>query len=271
MKSPIINSTALVSLALSALTGCGGIIEGSSVDPVVSPNVGVIKLNISLSTYDEIRGISYEVSCDDGFTSSGTWEVANSHLISGVLGGMRSGANCAVSVHGYWSTMSTGPNTYCTAPVSNVVASADPAQPAATNISLTCVTTEYGNRPPPCSTCGTGWVTVSGFTHYCGCIDAYTASFTKVVVGQSIALQANPCPGTTSDGSAPSNSFIYVWTAQDGPAFSSNDQSATYTCTEVGTFTLRISITDDYANPDGTERCGTHSDTFQIVCAPPAN
>lgn len=114
-------------------SGTGGATQGGTSG---TGGTGQISIGIVIAPGIVLSSIDYLVECGD-FIRDGTWNLENSSVVSGVVGGMPEGASCSVSLSGRDSSSPEVDN--CFAAIRNITASGNVEYPTSANLSLVCI------------------------------------------------------------------------------------------------------------------------------------
>ena len=223
-------AAALTVVAFSA-AGCGG-------RPTIpdTNKSGSLKLQVDAAGTIVLDSVAYALTGPSGYALTGSIDVHSSKTLSAVIGGIPAAVGYNISL----STTSRDQSTTCSGAASfDVVARA-----------TTAVTVHLLCRQKP----GTGAISVTGTFDVCPVVDAVGASPAEVMVGASLALSA------AAHDADLTNALTYAWTATSGTLSDSRSQASTFTCTQVGTVTLTLTV------GDGT--C-TDSTTITVECTLP--
>jgi len=101
-----------------------------------------------------------------------------------------------------------------------------------------------------------GLAAVTGTLNLCPVIDELSAIPSEVNVGGAIDLTA-----VVRDGDNGPSPLAATWTASGGTLSNRSTAGATFTCTQLGTFSVELSVSDG----DATARCAASS-SVTVVC-----
>ena len=212
--------------------------DSSATSPEVSEEVGSVGLALQTGGVT-LNSVSYTI-VGPGFTKSGSINVANSTVISAVIGGIPAGNGYSISLSASDAANSA---VNCTGSASfNVTAGAT----SSTQVKLQCKT------PPK-----TGGVLVNGSLNICPAIDSLSVAPAETTVGNSVGLSASG-----SDADKIPSALSYSWTSTSGTIAGANSANASLTCTAVGPVTVTLTVSD-----------GDCSDTLSqtVTCSPAMN
>jgi hypothetical protein len=196
--------------------------DGASIALQVSPGV-------TLST------ANYWVIAPDGKVTTGTVAVGNSATVRVIISGLPTATGYQLLVSGLASDQMTG--------CSGSTTFNSPAPSSGVAVTLMCATP---------TTPGQALVTAT--VNICPVIDGVSASPSSIAVGNAISLQV-----TAHDPDAAPLPLSYAWSANGVSLTSSPAASATFACTQPGTFQISV------AASDGEATCVV-SQTFTVTC-----
>jgi len=196
--------------------------DGASIALQVSPGV-------TLST------ANYWVIAPDGKVTAGTVAVGTSAMVRVILSGFPTATGYQLIVSGLASDQLTG--------CSGSTTFNSPPPSSGVGVTLTCA------APP-----APGQALVTATLNFCPVIDGVAASPSSIAVGNSMALQV-----TAHDPDSGPLALSYAWAANGVSFTSSPAASATFTCTQPGTFQISV------AASDGEATCVV-SQTFTVTC-----
>ncbi|MEI9947686.1 MAG: lamin tail domain-containing protein [Pseudomonadota bacterium] len=217
--------------------GCSAA-DSSAPTPEASEGVGSIGLALQAGGVT-LNSVSYTI-VGPGFTKSGTINVANSTLISAVIGGIPAGNGYSISLS---ASDAANAAVTCTGSASfNVTAGAT----TSTQVHLQCKT------PPR-----TGSVLVNGTLNICPVIDSLSIAPAETTVGNAVGLSASG-----SDADHVPSALSYSWTSSSGTIAGASSANASLTCTAVGPVTVTLTVGD-----------GDCTDTLSqtVICSPAAS
>lgn len=167
-----------------------------------------------------LNAVNYTI-LGNGFSKSGSINVANSTKISATIGGIPGGNGYSITLTGN----AAGNGVTCTGSASfNVTAGAT----TSTQINLQC------KLPPK-----TGNVSINGTVNVCPTIDSLSIEPAETTVGSSVTLSAS---GSDSDN-APS-ALSYAWSATGGTLTGATTANASLACTTAGPVTVTLTVGD---------------------------
>jgi PKD domain len=193
--------------------------DGASIALQVSPGV-------TLST------ANYWVIAPNGNVTTGTVAVGNSATVRVIISGLPTATGYQLLVSGLASDQMTG--------CSGSTTFNSPAPSTGVAVTLMCA--------------GPGEALVTAKVDICPVIDGVSASPSSIAVGNAISLQV-----TAHDADSAPLPLSYSWSANGVSLTSSPAASATFTCTQPGTFQISV------AASDGEATCVV-SQTFTVTC-----
>jgi hypothetical protein len=213
----------VMALAGAALVAAG--VAACSSEPLSDPSsgedVGSAGLELQLSADAHVDRVSYVITGPNGFTKTGTINVANSTTVSAVVPGLPAGNGFSITL----SATSTNGSVSCAGSATFNV-TADATTTAA--VHLTC---HEGPR--------TGRVLVNGSVNMCPVFDEIGANPAEVLVGGSIALSA-----VAHDSDAAPSPLSYHWSASSGSFDHPSSKNTSFTCSVAGTVALTATVSD---------------------------
>jgi len=231
---------------LAALVAClavsaalGGCSSGAEVSGSAGEGIGSIGLNLQVGGAS-LEQVSYTIVGPDEYLKSGTFEVADSTVLSAVLGGIPAGSGYTITLSG----TTTDEKTSCTG-----AGSFDVVEHETTVVSVHLLCHQ---------TSSTGSVKVGGTFNVCPVIDGVTASPAEVLVGGTISLAAS-----AHDSDAAPSALAYAWSADSGNFDGTTSATPTFTCIAPGSVTLTLSVSDG----DPAASCAAEA-TTTVTCTP---
>ena len=168
-----------------------------------------------------LNSVGYTI-IGNGYSKSGTINVAGSSLISAVIGGIPAGSGYSISLSASDATNSA---ITCSGSASfNVTAGAT----TSTQVKLQCKTPAK-----------TGSVMVNGTLNVCPVIDSLSVAPAETTVGNAVGLSA-----TGSDSDKLPSALSYSWTSNSGTIAGAASANASLTCTSVGPVTVTLTVSD---------------------------
>jgi hypothetical protein len=221
----------------AALGGCSSGAEPS--DSAGGEGVGSIGLNLQVGGAI-LEEVSYKIVGPNEYVKSGTFKVADSSVLSAVLGGLPAGSGYTITLSG----STTDGETSCTGTGSfDIVA----GQTTVVPVHLLCHQSSKA-----------GSVKVGGTFNVCPVIDGVTASPAEVLVGGTISLLAS-----AHDSDAGPSALSYAWSSDSGTFDDATAAAPTFTCTAPGAVTLTLSVADG----DPADTCAAVA-TTTVTCTP---
>jgi len=230
-------SALIACLATSA--AIGGCSSGAESPDSGRESVGSIDLNLQLGGAT-LEQVSYAIVGPNDYARSGTLEVANSSVLSAVVGGLPVGDGYTITLDGTTSngaTSCTGSGTF------DIAAHETTAVP----VHLLCHEVQT-----------TGSAQIGGTFNVCPVIDGVTANPAEVLVGSSVSLSAS-----AHDSDSGPSALSYSWSADSGAFDDATSASPVFTCTAPGAVTLTLSVSDG----DPAASCSAEA-TTTIICTP---
>jgi len=220
----------------AALGGCSSGAEVSDSEGEESGSIG-LNLQVGGATLDQV---SYTIVGPNEYLKSGAFEVADSTVLSAVLGGLPAGSGYTITLSG----TTTDSGTSCTGSGSfDIVAH----QTTVVSVHLLCHQVST-----------TGSVKVGGTFNVCPVIDGVTASPAEVLVGGTLSLAAS-----AHDSDAAPSALGYAWTADSGSFDDATSATPMFTCTAPGPVTLTLGVSDG----DAAASCAAQA-TTTVTCTP---
>lgn len=216
---------------------CSG--QESNRGPLAHEAVGALGLALELAPGETFAVVGYQIAGPQGFTRSGTIDVALSSTISATIGGLPAGGGYSITL----DATSTDAATSCTGGASFDVTA---TQTVPVNVRLRC---QEAKR--------TGSVALNGVLNSCPSIDGISADPAQVVVGGSVSLLA-----VAHDSDAGPASLGYSWSATGGTFSNASVANPKFTCTAIGPITATLTVSD--GDPDAN--CAATLDTV-ITCS----
>ncbi len=230
-------------------TGCGSESSGGPSGSVADENVGSVGLALTLPGGAVLNTVAYTVTGPGGYASTGNVNVSNSATISARLP-LPAGGPYTIALSG----TSTDNSTSCNG---SGQASIVAGQTQTVTIHLTCK-----------EAARTGSALINGTLNLCPVIDGVGTSPAEVLVGGTIALT-----GTAHDSDAAPAAVSYQWSTSSGSLSSATAANPTFKCTEPGTATISLSVSDGdavagcAATQTATVTCTRGPDDFSFVVA----
>ena len=201
---------------------------------VGSVDVAVVQGGVTLTS------VGYTISGPNGFSSTGTINVASSNTISAVIGGIPAGNGYTIALS---ATGTDGATTCAGSATFNVTAGAV----ATVAVTLDC------HQPAK-----TGSVAVNGTINICPVADGLSANPSDVAVGFPIALAI--AAHDLDNGPSP---LTYSWTAPSGSFSNAASATPTFVCNMPGPVTLTATASDG----DATAGCAATMSVV-VTCEP---
>ena len=211
---------------------------GCGTHPEEGSDVGAIGLALQVVPGVTLNSVSYSITGPGGFTRAGSLDTSQAATVSGVIGGLPAGASLTISL----TSTSNGGGTTCAGAAAFTV----------TAHATTAVTVHMLCHEAP----KTGSILVEGTINVCPNIDAATASPSEAVVGASIALM-----GAAHDTDGAPAALSYSWTTSAGTLSGATTRNPTLTCTDPGTATLTLTVSDGDAAPGCAD-----TQTIDVTC-----
>ncbi len=196
--------------------------DGASIALQVSPGVTLTTAN-------------YWVIAPDGKVTTGTVAVGSSATVRVIISGLPTATGYQLIVSGLASDGTTG--------CSGSTTFNAPTPSAGVPVTLACA------APP-----APGQALVTATVNICPVVDGVAASPSSVAVGNSMPLQV-----TAHDPDSTPLALSYAWSVNGVSLTSSPAASATFTCTQPGTFNISV------AASDGDATCVV-AQTFVVTC-----
>ncbi len=231
-------ASVLAILSLGAYTlgsGCGGdhpAAPGSRQSGLGSITVALLSGGVTVDT------VAYAITGPNGFSQSGSLDVAASSTISGLIGGLPAGSGYVISLTATAADGTTG----CAGSANFAVTAGTVTQVA---VGLDC------HQPAK-----TGSISINGTINVCPSIQGISALPATLAVGGTTKLTA-----TAIDVDSAPSPLAYSWTASSGTLTGANTGSPSLLCTAPGTVTLTVAASDG----DTTAGCAA-TGTVQVTC-----
>jgi hypothetical protein len=185
-----------------------------------------------------LSSAGYWVIAPDGTVTKGTVAVGASSTVLVPISGLPTGSGYQLIVSGLASDGVTG--------CSGSATFSSPTPSTGVIVHLTCA-------GPPAA----GQLLVTSTLNNCPIIDGVEAIPSAANVGGAMALQA-----TAHDPDSGPAALTYGWSASGGTLNASGAATATFTCTQPGTFNITV------APSDGDATCGV-AQTLAVTCTEP--
>jgi hypothetical protein len=251
MRSVFSKSSLVFSAALASLLA----FSCSSDQNRGSEETGKVGMAIKIpAAAGNISSVNWTIS-GNNVNRTDTISVGNSQTASAQIGGIPVGTGYTLSL----SAKSDDNKISCSGSASfNITAS------SVTKITLNLTCNIVGPVTPTSSTTGAVAFTATEVDNVipgdkCAVIDSISASPAEVVVGHDVALSASG-----HDPDSQPSALAYKWSGSNG--FSATGANVTFPCTQVGTVTITLTISDGVADCD---TYSTNSET-KIVCSDPS-
>src|SRR5262245_5662524 len=220
----------------SSLIACSdqGALDGEA-------GTGEVGFALQLPAGTKIESVGYVITGPGGFVRDGVIDVSTSTKLTAMIGGIPAGSGYQITL----TATTTDGLTSCTGSAAFDVL---PGKIAAATVLMTCHEEKR-----------TGSVLVDGRLNICPTIDSVGASPAEVQVGSSVALSA-----AAHDSDAGPSPLSFGWTASDGSFSDPAAQRPTFRCTNPGTVTLHLTVSDG----DPAASCADTA-TAQVICTPP--
>jgi phospholipase C len=186
-----------------------------------------------------LTSVSYAISGPNGFSKSGSIDVASSATLSAVIGGLPAGNGFTITLT---ATATDGTTTCGGSAQFNVTAG---------TVTKVSVTLDCHQAPR------TGSIAVTGTVNICPNLDSLSASPAEVAVGSSLSLSA--AADDPDNGPSP---LAYSWTASGGTLTGANTASPSLECTSTGTVTVSVTVSDG----DPLASCAAQG-SVQVTCS----
>jgi PKD domain len=215
----------LGALAMAMMSCAEPKTDGASIAFQISPGVTISTAN-------------YWVIAPDGKVTNGTVAVGASATVRVIISGLPTATGYQLIVSGLASDQITG--------CSGSATFNSPTPSTGIAVTLTCA------APP-----APGQALVTATVNICPVIDGVAASPSSVAVGSAMALQV-----TAHDPDSGPAVLTYAWSASGGTLTGGTTATATFSCTQPGTFNISV------AASDGDATCGV-AQAFAVTCTEP--
>ena len=197
-----------------------------------SVDIALVQGGVTLTT------VNYSISGPNGFSKTGSINVASSNTVSAVIGGLPAGT-------GYTITL-TGTGTDGTACAGSAPFTVTAGTVTAVSVGLDC------HQPA-----NTGSVAVNGTINVCPNLESLSASPAEVAVGSSLSLSA-----VAVDPDSGPSPLAYSWTSSSGTLTGANTASPSFKCLTTGTATVSVTVSDG----DPQASCAAQG-SVQVTCS----
>jgi hypothetical protein len=233
-----IRRVSVLAILSSAAFVVGGCSESS---PSTVTNAGLGSVDIAIVQGGvTLTSVGYTISSPNGFSSTGTINVASSNTISAVIGGLPAANGYTIALS---ATGTDGATTCNGSGIFNVTAGA---------IAMVAVTLDC-HQPAK-----TGSVAVNGTINVCPVADGLSANPSDVAVGFAVALAI--AAHDPDNGPSP---LAYTWTAPSGSFSNATSATPTFVCSAPGPVTLIATASDG----DATAGCAATMSVV-VTCEP---
>ena len=207
------------------VTGCtdGSWSSGSAAG---SADVGGVGLALSLAPGVTVLSASYSITEPNGFSKTGTIDVAHSTTLSAFIGGLPAAAGYTIEID---ATTADGATTCAGTASFAVTAQAS----TAVSVDLTCH-----------EAARTGGVAVTGTINICPVADGVSANPADVAVGFPVSLAV-----AGHDSDAGPAALTYRWSAPSGSFSDPTSATPSFVCSRPGPVTLTATLSDGDATP----------------------
>jgi phospholipase C len=246
MRKTLVGTILLGAVAATvAINGCSSAgtpaeSNGSGTEPGNSETTGTAGIQLQVAPGITINTLNYTLTGPNGFSKTGSINVSNSTVAATIIGGLPSGSGYSISLSGEStddSTMCAGLATF------SIKAGTTTAVPVLISCSV---------QP------NTGSVAVNGTVNTCPTVTGLNASPSQVTTGNALTVS-----GTAVDPDNGPSPLTYSWTATSGALTNASTPNATFTCSQAGTATLTLSVSD------GDAQCASHQ-SVTVTCTEPA-
>jgi len=222
----------MVSLFAGSLVASSALFAGCSDTEKDSPaasetSTGSVGLALKVSDEVTLSSVNYVVTGPNGFKKSGSFDVAKSSVLSGVVGGIPLANGYSIEL----SATATDGQTSCSGSADFNMTSTGTVS---VDVTLQCkLPTRKGS------------VLVNGKLNVCPQVESLDAAPAEVYVGGEISLVA-----LGSDADQGPSPVSYTWSATSGTLSATTGTNVSLTCTAVGTSTVKLSVSDGDTCPD---------------------
>ncbi len=225
---------AILSSAAFIVGSCGGERSTSTTNNsgFGSVDIALIQGGVTLTS------VSYSITGPNGFSKSGSINVASSATLSAIIGGLPTGNGFTITL----SATGTDGTTCGGSATFNVTA----GTVTKVNLTLDC------HQPAK-----TGSIAVNGTINVCPNLEALSASPAEVAVGASLSLSA-----AADDPDSGPSALSYNWTASSGTLTGANTSSPSFQCLTTGTATISVTVSDG----DALASCAAQG-SLQVTCS----
>jgi arylsulfatase A-like enzyme len=218
---------------LAAFGAAGSLVGCDSSEPssggAHGEEAGSLGLNLSVAPGVTINAVTYSIT-GNGFSKSGSIDVAGAPTISTTIGGIPAGKGYTITLN---ATSVEGDTTFTGSAQFDITAGGK----ASVTVRLRGTTAS-----------GTGSVTVTGTINVTPVIDELTVSPLTVYVGSSITLSA-----VGRDPDQFPSALSYYWSTTGGLIDNPIAQNATLSSTTPGIFTITLTVSDGDAATTATQ------------------
>ena len=227
---------ALAFCGYASFAGCNGS-GGTSPATVSQDATGTVSFALQVGGA-VIQTASYTITGPNGYTKTGTINLASSTTLSTTIAGIPAGSGYQIAI----TALSVDGGTSCGGSASFDVMA---GKTRAVTVPLAC------HEPGK-----TGSVLVNGTLNICPTVDGLGANPAEVVVGGSIALSA-----AAHDSDAGPAALTYAWTTTAGTLSSATAPNPTLSCDAPGMATVSVTVSDG----DPAASCAGTA-TVQVSC-----
>jgi hypothetical protein len=228
---------AILSLTAFVAGGCGEHAPSNASND--EPGSGSVDLALVQGGVT-LTSVSYTIVGPNGFSKSGTINVASSSTVSAIIGGLPAGNGYSITL----AATGTDGTTICGGSATFSV--------TAQTIAMVTVNLECHESPR------TGSVGVTGKLNICPVVDGVSANPADVAVGFPVALAI--AAHDSDSGPLP---LAYSWTATSGSFSNPTSATPTFVCSQPGPVTLTATASDG----DPAPGCASTM-SFVVTCEP---
>jgi arylsulfatase B len=223
-RSGLVTSFAAVPLAFYLTVGMSAALLGCSSQPLGSgrdeEQAGSLGLKLEAAPGVSLSSVQYAIT-GNGFSKTGAIDVADSPLVSGVIGGIPAGSGYTLALT---ATSTDGGTTFTGSATFSVTAG------QTTSVSIKLRAAGTGKN---------GSVSVNGQLNIGPVIDELTATPLTVNVGSTVSLT-----GVGSDADSGPSPLTYYWSTTRGAVSDPLAPSTTLTSSKPGTATVELTVSD---------------------------
>jgi len=226
-------------LAMGVALAAGCTPNGSGTGPAGSGyGLGTVGVALKLNNGADIQTVSYKISGNGITPLMGTISVPDPNsTVSLQIDSLPVGQGYLVELS---ATSTDGKTTCAGSSMFQIIG----GQSTSVTVVLLCRTPFMPPPPPPPPQ--TGSVSITGTFDNCPVVTSFSAAPLSAPVGGTIAVTS------TAQDSDASDTVTFAWTADSGTFANAAAANTTFTCTAVGTATLKVTVNDGQCTDNGS-------------------